>query len=366
MHLQFWTIIPSLAAIFWALTVKFKEKQLFEAITLLVCAIALAINGISMYCIIYSGGAPAFLRPLQQLFSSSIVPLAYMYFSRQMGRKWNNTTAIFCWAMMLLVFIPNINIVLGDDSLLDTSFIQPSSFNIISGGTVAMSLHIADIVILIQALLTVGRMIPAARTLHQYGLKLSPKMKGFYLWWAAAVAFIAFTSVITVEDLRTPLGGWSYYLLYSLLIISIYSMLALRFDLHPVVTRDEGEAVHVDAFIDASKSMAARLRVLVENDRIYLQQGYGVEDAAAALGTNRTYLSRMMTAEFGMKFSDLMNEYRVARAKELLATTDMSIAEVAYDSGFSDASYMNKKFHQIVGDTPSAFRAAQHGTTDSK
>lgn len=360
MHLQFLTIVPTLAAIVWALTVKFKDRQIFEAITLFVCAIALIINGVSEYQMIYGGSYPMFLLLVQQLFSSSIVPLAYMYFSRQMGRQWNNTTTVLCWIMMLLVFIPNINVVLGEGAVLDTAVVRMSSVNVFSSGEMVASFHIADIVILFQALLTVGRMIPAARTLRQYGLTFSTKMKGFYLWWAAAVVFIIFTSLITADDLRTPLGGWSYYMLYSLLIVSIYSMLALRFDLHPVVTKDEGEAVQVDAFIDANKTMAAKLRVLVEKDRIYLQQGYGVEDAAMALGTNRTYLSRMMTAEFGMKFSDLMNEYRVNMAKELLATTDKSIADVAYESGFSDASYMNKKFHQIVGATPSAFRTAAH------
>lgn len=355
MYIQLLTLIPALAFIVWAVVDKFKAHHIFEAVSLIIAGIAVIMNGFVVNLIMWFGHEPWWLRLAQQMFSSAIVPLAYMYFSRQMGRQWNNVTAVICWSLIAIVLLPNITIILGSQPV-DAALIKPFTINLILNGRLAFSCHTADFVILAQALMTVFRMIPAGIMMHKYGLKLSTKMTGFYIWWGLAVVFIVFTSSVTLKDLMIPAVGWSYYIFYSFLICSIYCLIGLRFDLYPVVTEDEGEAVQIDAFVAASHEMAERLRSLIAKEEIYLQSGYSSEDAAHALATNRTYFSRMMQNEFGMKFSDLMNQYRVEKAKELLRTTDMSIADIALNSGFSDSSYMNKKFHLIVGVSPTVYR----------
>lgn len=362
MHLQILTIIPALATIAWALTAKLKEKKIFDACVLFASAIAVITNGLVIYFVLCTGQTPAVLHFIQTISSAAIVPLAYMYFAHQMGRKWNNLTAVFCWVLMLFTLVPNINIFLGEMKAPgDPSQIQIFRFNVFNDGRLVFSTHIADLVIMIQALLTVARMIPTAMTMKKYGLILSKRMEAFFIWWIAAVIFIAVTSFTTLHDITTPVGSWIYYISYTLLVCSIYSLLAMRFDLNPVVTKDSKEVVRFDEFIDASKEMASKLKVLISKDKIYLQEGYSAEDAAIAIGTNRTYFSRMMNVEFGMKFSDLMNQYRINEAKMLLATTDNTIADIALESGFSDASYMNRKFRQIVGVTPRNYRIAHNG-----
>lgn len=357
MHLQLLFLIPALAAIIWALVVKFKDRKIFEGVTLSICAIALAINVLVVHKAVVHGHASDTMHFVQMLFSSAIVPLAYMYFSRQLGRRWNNLTTVLSWSLVLLLLLPNVTIFLGSDrTITDPELIGTFRVCFVRDGRVVFSCFTADLVIFFQAMFTVTRMIPAAITMRKYGLKLSTKMSGFYFWWGAAVAFIIFTSFASLDFFRTPVGGTIYYASYSFLITSIFVMLALRFELNPVVTKEEGETVGMDEFIDANKDMAARLRVLLDTEKIYLHQGYTADDAATALGTNRTYFSRMMNAEFGMKFSDLVAEYRIKMAKTLLATTDKTVSDIALETGFTDASYMNKKFHQIVGMTPRMYR----------
>lgn len=365
MDLQILTIIPALATMTWAIAVKFKGRHIFEGITLLICALALIVNGLVTYTRIHLSTVNAVLQFAQLVLSSSIVPIAYMYFSRQIGRAWNNLTTVFCWSLMVIVLLPNLNVITGSEGIPDVGIIRKFSINVIKDGRITFTCFTADLVIFIQGLLTATRMIPAGMTMRRYGLRISSKMKAFYVWWASAIAFIAFTSFSSTASLSTPAGSWTYFILYTFLICSIYSLIALKFDLHPVVTREEGEAVRVDEFIDANKNMAAKLRVLLDSG-IYTQHGYTVEDAATALGTNRTYFCRMMTAEFGMKFSDLMNIYRINKAKELLSSTDMSIADIAFDTGFSDASYMGKKFQSLVGCTPGAFREQSNSRSEQR
>lgn len=357
---QLVTIIPALSTMAWAIYVKIKDRQFFEAATLFICAVALIINGLCVMTLFSATEISSILRFVQMLFSSAIVPLAYLYFSRQMGRQWNNTTAVFCWALMILLLIPNIVVYLGGGGSVSTSDIRPFTINFVRKGRIVAWCFTSDMIILIQAFLTALRMIPSGRTMKKYGLALSLKMKGFFIWWLSAILFIVFTSFTKFDDPSDSFMVWTYYILYSFLQCAIYSMLALRFDLHPVVTKDEGEAVHMDTFIENNKMLASKVRILMDDKKLYLKQGFTAEDAATEIGTNRTYFARMMTAEFGMKFSDMLNNYRVEHAKTLLATTSLSISDVADQSGFSDQSYMNRKFNQIVGVTPTAYRAQCH------
>lgn len=357
MYCQFLILIPALVAMIWAVCVKLKGGKYFETLCLVICAIALTVNVVVEYDLFLNGSTSYFLYFLKSLFLTSIVPLAYLYFSRQIGRVWNNATTIMCWGMMIFILFPNVNVFLGTErSAEELSLIRDFSVSFIKDGRLLFTMHIADLVIYLQAMLTVLRIIPTAKTLRKYDLMLSPKMMGFFFWWIAAVIYITITSFATTATLATTVGSWMYVITYSILVTSIYAMLAMNFDLHPVITVEEKESVDIDSFIESNRNMASRLRNMMEMEKVYLHFGYSTEDAVTALNTNRTYFSRMMNAEFGMKFSDLVNEYRVNHAKTLLSTTGMSISEIAYESGFSDASYMNKKFHQIVGESPSAFR----------
>ncbi len=55
-------------------------------------------------------------------------------------------------------------------------------------------------------------------------------------------------------------------------------------------------------------------------------------------------------------FIDFLNEYRIARACNLLAGDSQSISAVCFDSGFNNLSHFNRQFRQVTGQTPSEYR----------
>ncbi|MBI1227621.1 MAG: helix-turn-helix domain-containing protein [Bacteroidetes bacterium] len=55
-------------------------------------------------------------------------------------------------------------------------------------------------------------------------------------------------------------------------------------------------------------------------------------------------------------FTDFLNEYRIARACNLLAGDSQSISTVCFDSGFNNLSHFNKQFRLVTGQTPSEYR----------
>ncbi|MBL8027050.1 MAG: helix-turn-helix transcriptional regulator [Fibrobacteres bacterium] len=65
---------------------------------------------------------------------------------------------------------------------------------------------------------------------------------------------------------------------------------------------------------------------------------------------------QLLSLEGDKKLPDIINEYRINRARELLLTTNKSIFEIALDCGFSDAGYFIKIFKSFEKLTPAEFR----------
>jgi transcriptional regulator GlxA family with amidase domain len=50
---------------------------------------------------------------------------------------------------------------------------------------------------------------------------------------------------------------------------------------------------------------------------------------------------------------------RIDHAKRLLTESELAVADIAVQLGFSDQAHLTKVFRQIAGDTPAAWRRMQ-------
>ena len=65
---------------------------------------------------------------------------------------------------------------------------------------------------------------------------------------------------------------------------------------------------------------------------------------------------RFFRSATGRTLVQYLHELRVGEACRLLLETEMSISEVALDSGFPSLAHFNRKFRDLKGEAPSAFR----------
>ncbi|MDB5798246.1 MAG: bacterial regulatory helix-turn-helix protein AraC family protein 43 [Paucimonas sp.] len=91
--------------------------------------------------------------------------------------------------------------------------------------------------------------------------------------------------------------------------------------------------------------------------RDHIEQTISLSDAAAAVHLSPTYLAHLVKRETGKTFVELLTGRRIARAKELLVHTDLSVKEIAYRSGFTDVAYFSRRFRQVEGCTPLSVRS---------
>lgn len=78
---------------------------------------------------------------------------------------------------------------------------------------------------------------------------------------------------------------------------------------------------------------------------------------AREAGLSERSLSRAFNRRFGMSVHQFILSQRIMKAKELLGSTDLPIAEVALETGFSSQSHLAAMFRKHIGVTPGAFRS---------
>lgn len=81
-----------------------------------------------------------------------------------------------------------------------------------------------------------------------------------------------------------------------------------------------------------------------------------VHDVADHLMLDRTYFYRMFRKIRGISPKRYIMDYRIKRAKELLATTEYSVTEVALFVGVRDVFYFSRLFKRLTGISPTNYR----------
>jgi len=80
------------------------------------------------------------------------------------------------------------------------------------------------------------------------------------------------------------------------------------------------------------------------------------KEVADHVHLNPSYLSVLFKEHVKLTFSEYVTRRRIQRAKELLMSTNLPIADIAEESGYKTAKYFIKIFKEIEGATPSAYR----------
>lgn len=100
-------------------------------------------------------------------------------------------------------------------------------------------------------------------------------------------------------------------------------------------------------------ALARLFSFLYEN----IDRPLSLTEAAAAVHLSSSYLARLLKIETGKTFVQLLTELRISHARKLLIHSNRSIKEIGFLSGFSDISYFSRRFRQMEGCSPAAFRA---------
>jgi AraC-like DNA-binding protein len=98
------------------------------------------------------------------------------------------------------------------------------------------------------------------------------------------------------------------------------------------------------------------MRRVHEYVEAHLNNRIELVELSAIAGLSVFHFAREFKQSAGVTPHYYLMRRRVERAKELLASTDLSLSEIAFATGFSDQSHFTRHFRQMIGMTPGQFR----------
>lgn len=107
----------------------------------------------------------------------------------------------------------------------------------------------------------------------------------------------------------------------------------------------------------ASSQHAKMIRQAKEYiDRHYTDADISLNEVAAHVNHSPSHFSAVFSQETCKTFKEYLTEVRIKKAKELLRTTTLTAAEIAYRIGYSDPHYFSYVFRKQAGVSPKEFR----------
>ena len=104
---------------------------------------------------------------------------------------------------------------------------------------------------------------------------------------------------------------------------------------------------------DIDKDFVSRFKSLVEEKM--RDPELNVEDLGKDMGLSRVQLYRKLKSLTNYAPNELLRQARLKKATSLLASSEMTVAEIAYEVGFSSPSYFTKCYKEQFGESPTDF-----------
>ncbi len=140
------------------------------------------------------------------------------------------------------------------------------------------------------------------------------------------------------------------------LFATLAAMLESRRKLRAYFENEKGATPSVELAPLVQKENEFLTRVWAGVDAHLDDERYDIGQLCQDLAMSRMQLHRKLTALGAPSAALFVRAQRLARARDLLKTTDLTVAEVAFRTGFSDPAYFTRCFREAFGESPSDWR----------
>lgn len=122
---------------------------------------------------------------------------------------------------------------------------------------------------------------------------------------------------------------------------------------------DDSQTSHLP---HADRDLMCRIRAFLEKDEAFSSPHLTLDDVAAALNSNRSYVSSAINRYCGCNFKQLLIHYRIEAARQLLLNTGLDVQTILEKSGFNSRMSFYRAFKENVSAdlSPSEWRNIQN------
>ena len=115
----------------------------------------------------------------------------------------------------------------------------------------------------------------------------------------------------------------------------------------------DNQTIEKETISDLDKDFVSRFKSLIEAKM--KDPDLNVEDLGRDMGMSRVQLYRKLKSLTNYSPNELLRQMRLKRAASLLASSEMTVAEIAYEVGFSSPSSFTKCYKEQFGESPTDF-----------
>lgn len=109
---------------------------------------------------------------------------------------------------------------------------------------------------------------------------------------------------------------------------------------------------------EKSKLHIQKLNTILTNGKLYTNPYLKLSEIAKELGISNHELSKLINNELDKNFTELINEYRIEDAKQLIKSNSLyTIEAIGNQSGFNSKSAFYKAFKKVTNTTPAKFKS---------
>ena len=109
--------------------------------------------------------------------------------------------------------------------------------------------------------------------------------------------------------------------------------------------------------LDFDEAHLGRIKIVYDHIMENYQTDVSIREIADKLSISEAAFYKFIKKQTKKTYTQIVNEFRIHHASKLLMTTDKTVSQICFESGYNNLSYFNRKFKAIMSETPIDFRS---------
>ncbi len=122
-------------------------------------------------------------------------------------------------------------------------------------------------------------------------------------------------------------------------------------------SNDMKEICSEEYALDFEVEQFGRIKIVYDHIMDNFKNEVIIKEVADKLNISEAAFYKFIKKQTKKTYTQIINEFRINHASKLLMTSDKTIAQICFESGYNNLSYFNRKFKEIMHKTPHSFRS---------
>ncbi len=122
-------------------------------------------------------------------------------------------------------------------------------------------------------------------------------------------------------------------------------------------TNEVEEICSEEYALDFNEAQLGRIKIVYDHIMKNFKNKVSIKEIANKLNISEAAFYKFIKNETKKTYTQIINEFRIHHASKMMMTSDKTIAQICFESGYNNVSYFNRKFKEIMHQTPQGFKS---------